>query len=176
MHLVAEVGGVRVAIVHGDAHSLAGWDYSRERLADPAHRRDMRSDFSATGARVIASSHTCLPVLAEFDTADGHAVLINNGAAGMPNFTRTRHGVITRISIRPVAGANALYGSRIDRIHIDALPLHYNHTSWLSRFCANWPAGSSAHSSYFHRIVNGPGASQQADAHLMMHADYPEHT
>jgi len=33
MHLVAEVGGIRVGIVHGDADSLAGWSYSTQSLA-----------------------------------------------------------------------------------------------------------------------------------------------
>src|SRR6266481_3783104 len=32
MHLVAEVGGLRVGVVHGDATSLAGWGLTRENL------------------------------------------------------------------------------------------------------------------------------------------------
>jgi hypothetical protein len=156
MHLAAEVGGVRIAIVHGDARSLAGWDYAHELLADPAHCRRIAGDFDAAAARIIASSHTCRPAIREFATANGRAVLINNGAAGMPNFTQTRHGVITRISTQPAAGRDALYGARIDHVHVDALPLRYDHVRWLKQFSANWPEGSAAHTSYFRRITSGP--------------------
>jgi len=159
MHLVAEIGGLRVAIVHGDAHSLAGWDYAQEMLADPAHRRRVTSDFDAAAARVIASSHTCLPAFSEFDAAAGRSILINNGAAGMPNFAQTHYGVITRISTRPAKSLNALYGARLDRIHIDALPLRYDQARWLADFNANWAEGTPAHASYYQRIVHGPAAT-----------------
>jgi hypothetical protein len=159
MHLVAEVGGLHVAIVHGDAHSLAGWDYAQELLADPAHRRRVARDFDAAAARVIASSHTCLPAFSEFDAAGGRSVLINNGAAGMPNFAQTHYGVITRIATRPAKGLNALYGTRLDRIHVDALPLRYDQARWLAEFNANWAEGSPAHASYYPRIVHGPAAT-----------------
>ena len=43
MHLVARVGSARVGIVHGDAVSLAGWGFDRDRLADPSHRRWVES-------------------------------------------------------------------------------------------------------------------------------------
>lgn len=36
MTLVAQVGTARVGIVHGDATSLAGWDFARVRLDDPS--------------------------------------------------------------------------------------------------------------------------------------------
>ncbi len=98
MHLVAEVAGVRIAIVHGDARSLAGWTYSEEALAQPGALRRLREDFAASRARVIASSHTCLPVAVGLAAGGAACALINNGAAGMPNFHGTRHGVITRIS------------------------------------------------------------------------------
>ena len=38
IHLVTQVGGLRVGIVHGDATSLAGWRFAREELDDPARR------------------------------------------------------------------------------------------------------------------------------------------
>ena len=98
MHLVAEVGGVRVAIVHGDTHSLAGWNFAQETLADPAAQQALATEFDSTTARIIASSHTCLPVAADCAAHAGRCVLINNGAAGMPNFRESRHGIATRIS------------------------------------------------------------------------------
>lgn len=156
MHLVAEVGGVRATIVHGDAHSLAGWDYSQEALADPAHRARIAGEFATANARILASSHTCLPVALDFDTPQGRCVLINNGAAGMPNFRGTCHGVITRIATRPARHIAPLYTLRTEAVHVEALPLHYDHARWLGEFRANWPAGSPAHASYFRRMTEGP--------------------
>jgi len=156
MHLMAEVGGIRVAIVHGDTRSLAGWDFAQESLLDPAAQRALAAEFDATQSRVIASSHTCLPVAADCDTRAGRCVLINNGAAGMPNFRDMRFGLITRISTQPARPETALYGTRIGTVHIDALPLHYDHEAWLEDFLCQWPAGSPAHDSYYKRICAGP--------------------
>lgn len=168
MHLVAEVGGVRTAIVHGDAHSLAGWDFAQEALRDPAHRARIASQFAAANARIFASSHTCLPVALEFDAPQGVCALINNGAAGMPNFLGTRHGVITRIATRPTRHVEPLYALRAGAVHIEALPLRYDHTRWLEEFLANWPAGSAAHAAYYRRITEGP-------AYDVSHAKRPGH-
>ncbi|MBL8380839.1 MAG: hypothetical protein JNM79_23415 [Burkholderiales bacterium] len=154
MHLVAQVGDVRVGIVHGDADSLAGWSFGEESI-DAATVRAM---FDAARVRVFASSHTCLPVAQVFDAAAGRSVLINNGAAGMPNFAGTDFGVITRIAVSPAPPwAGALYGTRVDGIFIDALPLHYDSAAWLKHFDHLWPAGSPAALSYRRRIVAGPG-------------------
>lgn len=156
MHLVAEVGGVRIAIVHGDAGSLAGWDFSQEALMDAAGQHKIAAQFSAAQARVFASSHTCLPLAREFDTPPGPCVLINNGAAGMPNFRGTHYGVITRIATRRASHVTPIYGTRIGEVCIDALPLHYDQARWQREFLANWPEGSPAHVSYFRRIAAGP--------------------
>jgi hypothetical protein len=153
MHAVASVGGERVAIVHGDAWSLAGWDFAQERLRD-APASVAREAFDAAGVRVFASSHTCLPVFQPLDTPGGRCLVANNGAAGMPNFRGTRYGVITRISVHPRAGA--LYAERLSPIWIEALAVHYDHARWLERFDALWPAGSPASLSYRRRIAEGP--------------------
>ena len=60
MHLVAQVGDARVGIVHGDATSLAGWGFARDRLDDPAHARWIESAFHMARVDVFASTHTCL--------------------------------------------------------------------------------------------------------------------
>ncbi len=151
MTLTAEVAGERIAIVHGDAEWLAGWGFSQERLATPQGLAEARAAFAAAGVRVFASSHTCLPVLQLFD--DGRA-LANNGAAGMPNFAGTRCGLATRISVRPRTGA--LYGARAGRVHVEAIPIPYDHAAWTKRFLASWPPGSDAHASYWSRLVDGP--------------------
>jgi hypothetical protein len=157
MYRVAEVGGERVAIVHGDADSLAGWAFSQETLATSAGLAAARAAFATAATRVIASSHTCLPVL---QSLAGERVIVNNGAAGMPNFAGTRFGLATRISVRP--SASALYAARVGAIHVEARPIPYDHEAWCRRFLASWPEGSDAHASYFSRILKGPRYSIDA--------------
>jgi hypothetical protein len=151
MHLVARVGGERVAVVHGDGDSLAGWDFSQEALASAAGQEAARGQLDAAAACLFASSHTCLPVLQSFP--DGRAI-VNNGAAGMPNFRGTRYGLATRISTEP--SAHALYGARVGRLQVEAVRLDYDQAAWERTFLAQWPRGSDAHRSYFERIVRGP--------------------
>lgn len=162
MHLVAEVCGLRTAIVHGDARSLAGWDFSQEALADPAHRARVAAQFAAANVRIFASSHTCLPVMRAFDTRTGSCVLANNGAAGMPNFRGMRQGIITRVAPDPARAS--LYGARLGGAFVDAVPLDYDAARFEREFLANWPAGSPAHASYHARITRGPdyGIAQAA--------------
>lgn len=151
MHLVARVGGERVAVVHGDGDSLAGWGFSQEALTTAAGREAARRQLDAAGARLFASSHTCLPVLQRF--GDERAI-VNNGAAGMPNFRGSRHGLATRISAEP--SSDALYGTRVAGLHVEAVKLDYDQAAWQRLFLAQWPAGSDAHRSYYERIANGP--------------------
>jgi len=152
MFAVAAVGGDRVAIVHGDADALAGWSFSQERLAQPQGWAHAWASVERAGARVIASSHTCLPVLQTF--GGDELAIVNNGAAGMPNFAGTRFGLATRISVRPRAGA--LYAVRIGRLHVEAHRVAYDHAAWRERFLELWPEASDAHQSYYGRIANGP--------------------
>jgi hypothetical protein len=155
MHLVAEVGGERVAIVHGDAGSLSGWGFSQEVLATHDGRQAAQAAFDRSRVRVFASSHTCLPVMARFP---GERVLVNNGAAGMPNFRGTSFGLATRISGSP---GNSLYAQRAAGLFVEAIALDYDAAAWQRHFAAQWPAGSDAHESYYRRIVSGPGCSVQ---------------
>jgi len=151
MHLVARVGERRIAIVHGDAESLAGWGFSQETLATPAGLANAARSFETAGIDVFASSHTCLPVLQRFDR---DRFLVNNGAAGMPNFRDELYGLATRISLSPAR--DAIYGARCGALFIDAVPLRYDPAAWERRFLEQWPTGSDAHASYYERIVGGP--------------------
>ena len=151
MHLLARVGGARVALVHGDACSLAGWGFAQDRLDDPAHRRWVEAMFREARVDAFASTHTCLAALRRFDGG----VVANNGAAGMPNFEGSRFGLLTRIGVRPFAGAERLYGVECAGAHIEALRIDYDHARWVERFAASWPEGSPAHASYFRRITAG---------------------
>lgn len=156
MFAVAHVGTTRVAIVHGDAKSLSGWGYSQEVLATDEGLAAARADFDAAGAGVIACSHTCLPVMQRLASGTGEVVLANNGSAGMPNFRGTRHGLVTRISVRAPA-EGALYGIAAGGVHVHAIPVAYDTSAWERRFLEQWPAGSDAHASYYRRITEGPG-------------------
>jgi hypothetical protein len=147
MHAVASVGGVRIAIVHGDAWSLAGWRFGEADLAAEAIERA----FDAADVSVFASSHTCLPVT--YRSAAG--VVANNGAAGMPNFRGERYGLITRIATD--GRADALYAERLGSIVVETLAVRYDHDRWLAQFDRLWPTGSPAAVSYRRRITDGPG-------------------
>jgi len=151
MHLVAQVGGERVGVVHGDAESLAGWGFSQELLASAAGAQAAGEACVRAGVRVFASSHSCLPVL---QLLDADSAIINNGAAGMPNFADTRFGLATRISVRP--GAGAAYRVRVGGLWLEAVALEYDAAAWERAFVAQWPPGSDAHRSYYQRIVRGP--------------------
>lgn len=151
MYLVARVGTARVAIVHGDAESLAGWGFSQEALATEDGVRAADAAFKLARADVFASSHTCLPVLHPFP---GERAIVNNGAAGMSNFRGERAGVVTRIAL--TRARESLYGVRCGQLYIDALPLDYDSGAWERRFLEQWRPGSDAHASYYEGIVNGP--------------------
>src|SRR5688572_10480724 len=88
------------------------------------------------------------------DRGQGRRVLANNGAAGMPNFRGTRYGLITRISSRHAP--DALYGTTIEQLYVEAIAVHYDHAGFEREFLATWPADSPAYSSYYRRIVEGP--------------------
>jgi hypothetical protein len=155
MHLTAQVGPLRVGIVHGDACALAGWGFARERLDDAGHRRWLTDIRSHAKVDVFASTHTCAAALRDFELGSGRLTVINNGAAGMPNFRGTHFGVLTRIATSPSPHA-PLYGLERQGVHVDALPIHYDSAALLDRFSARWLEGSPAHLSYRSRLERGP--------------------
>jgi len=152
MHLVAEVGGLRIGIAHGDAESLAGWQFSQEALHE--HPDRAQASLVSAGIDVFACTHTCLPVMQGFATPRGTALIVNNGAAGMPNFRDTHFGLATRIASAP--SPEALYGARLGELVVEAVPVRYHHDAWIARFDRAWPAGSPASLSYRKRIACGP--------------------
>jgi len=156
--LVVSVADLRIGVVHGDAESLAGWRFAHDALDAPAAQTWLRDVRAASRIDVFASSHTCRPVLRDFSLDSCRITVINNGAAGMPNFHGTTFGVLTRIGVHP-SPHPTLYGIARDGVFIDALPVRYDHRRWLREFVEIWPPGSPAYQSYFHRIVNGPAFS-----------------
>jgi hypothetical protein len=155
MHLVAAVAGLRIGIVHGDAVALAGWRFTADSLDNPANRSWLGEVRARSHIDVFASTHTCAAALRAFELSTGSLTVINNGAAGMPNFAGIQFGLISRISPRP-SPHPPLYGIARDGVFIDALPVGYDTAAFLDGFLARWPAGSAAHRSYFRRIVEGP--------------------
>jgi hypothetical protein len=168
-YLTAQVAGERVGIVHGDLESLAGWRLALEAMepGDPLVRRRVGWRGQATTAdellhwfrqadvSVLASTHTGLPYAQAVPDGPRRRLVINNGAAGLPNFDGTSYGVITRLSgdLRPPA--DSLYGVAIGRLRCDALPVRFDLDEWTARFLAQWPPGSPGHRSYFPRITGG---------------------
>jgi predicted phosphodiesterase len=160
MHLVAEVGGVKIGVMHGDAHSLAGWDFSREALSNPSAIKSLQCDFIEANVNIFACTHTCLPAIKTVPLANDTGLIVNNGSAGMANFRDTTHGLITRISRGPFPlvgdGRLSQSATRAGDLYVDLLRVDFDSAAWTRMFLSNWPAGSAAHASYFKRITHGP--------------------
>jgi hypothetical protein len=156
MTAVAQVGGQRIGLVHGDAESLAGWGFDPAALDNIQHQTTVAHWFAQAQVDVFASSHTCAAGLRRIQLIGGEGVVINNGAAGMPCFAGQRFGVISRIATTAApTHVQRLYGTVLNGLHIDALAVPFDTTAWDQRFLAMWPQGSDAHLSYWHRIQQG---------------------
>lgn len=162
MTLRADVAGLRVGLVHGDGASLAGWGFAAEHLRERPHRRAAAAMLDAANVDAFACSHTCLPVLRAFgDPRPGAAPgarrwVLNNGAAGLPNFRGDPCGLLIRIATTPFAGPQRHWGVRERGAFIDAVAIEVDAAAARARFLATWPPGSDAHTSYFDRLANGP--------------------
>lgn len=180
LHRILAVAGRRIAVLHGDAESLAGWRLAEEALrgldavagaaggeaaacadgggpAAPQTPLERIADwFRRAQVDAFATTHTCLPFARDFRVAGRTRLIVNNGSAGMPNFRGRCEGLLTRISARPEVPPDSLYGMAASGVRYDALPVRYDAERWLRRFLADWPAGSPAHASYQRRIVDGP--------------------
>lgn len=161
MHVLAQVGQARVGIVHGDANTLAGWDFAHDSLADLKKKHELAQSFRGAQVDIFACSHTCLPVLHRLNVDNRKRAIINNGAAGMPNFSGTRFGVISRIASTPTPDGipvlhEVSWQINDGDVYVAAIAVAYDFAAWQSRFLEDWKTGSPAHESYFHRIQYGP--------------------
>jgi hypothetical protein len=169
-YLTASVGGQQIGILHGDPESLAGWRLALEAMepGDPLVRRqvgwhgqpttndDLLDWFHRAEVSVFACTHTGLPYALDLADQQGRRrLVINNGSAGLANFTGTTFGVITRLSTSSQPPADSLYGISIDGLRCDALALEFDVASWEAHFAAQWPEGSPAYDRYFARINAG---------------------
>lgn len=151
-----QVADCRVGVVHGDTESLAGWRFGVDALGKPGAQPWLRSVFDAAAVDVFASTHTCLPAMRGIRLyGDGIGWVINNGAAGMPNFKGDLRGLVTRIGATP-SPHKPLREVVVAGAHAALLPLPYNAAVWQAEFTDQWPAGSHAWLSYFRRITQGP--------------------
>jgi hypothetical protein len=158
-----DVGDARIAVVHGDAQSLAGWGFAQETLHLPEQQASVARWFDEAQVDVFASSHTCLPVFPPIPTRSARAsrhraiepLVLNNGAAGMPNLSGAREGLLTRIATRPFSGPQRRFGLQRGPLYLDAIAIDYDDAAWRREFLAQWPAGSDAHASYWSRIADG---------------------
>lgn len=166
MYRRLQVGAARVAVVHGDLDSLAGWTFDVDLLATDQGFMHAQQMLLAAPFDVIASSHTCAPLLRSFDAPGIKSrLLANNGAAGMPNFHNDLAGVATRVGVSPLAGLGAerLKALRLRVLHsreqagawVESVALDYDSQAWWRQFSARWPEGSDAHASYGARIQHG---------------------
>ena len=138
-----------MGVTHGDEKLIGGWDCSRESLQDPLRQEELSHWMRETGIDVFATTHTCSP--AAMMLADG--AVINNGAAGLPNFSGQDFGIVARISTTPAK--EALFGIERKGVHIEAVPLRYDQAAYVEWFDALWTPASPAAISYRDRIVGG---------------------
>jgi hypothetical protein len=143
-------------VIHGDPDALAGWGFAVERInrTAPETNTDTVHAWART-ARVdaFACAHTCLP----WAGAPGGVPVINNGAAGMPNFPgRIDEVLVSRIAPIDRPAPDALYALTAGGLRYEAIPVAFDGAGWRKRFSANWPPGSPAHTSYYRRLSEGP--------------------
>ena len=150
-----QVAGCSVGVVHGDADSLAGWGFDVEALDDPRALPWLQSAFEEAEVDLFASTHTCLPAMRQFPLGPRGGWVVNNGAAGMPNFRGDLSGLCTRIACTP-SPHPVLHETRIADAFVALLRVRFDVDRWRSDFLAQWPPGSPAWSSYFARITLGP--------------------
>ena len=147
----------RVGVVHGDADALAGWRFDPSSLDQAGNHAWLHRAFEHAAVDLFASTHTCMPALRRVGRGSEFGIVINNGAAGMPNFRADTHGMITRIGTRP-APHPSRYGARLRGAFVDALAVDFDPVAFRKTFLRNWPEGSDAHQSYFQRITEGTSA------------------
>jgi len=164
-----EVGGERIGVVHGDAELLSGWSFAAERLspnrrccsgdeatAELTPRARIEQVFREADVTAFASTHTCLAHARDFAVDGRNRLIMNNGSAGIPNFSGATFGLVTRISADPAVPRASLYGIRMGGARFDALPVRFDQSAWMKRFLGNWQPGTPGYDAYFDRLVKGP--------------------
>jgi predicted phosphodiesterase len=151
-----DVDGLGVGITHGDIDSLAGWSLAHNKIASTL-AEGLAKKMNALELDIVASSHTCLPALHKQNSL----VVVNNGAAGLSNFSGQTSGLITRIAKQdagasrlPIAFQSSLAG-KTNAVSVQALSVDFDNAKWQAKFLSQWPAQTAAHESYWQRIRLG---------------------
>ena len=147
MYLRRSVGGVQLAVVHGDMWSLSGWSLMQG--LDPAV---LEQECQQANVQLIFSSHTC----EAFDLIDAKAQfgVLNNGCAGMPNIAGQEVGLVCRIGLQPHP-SQAVKRWQFGGVWVEWLALPCTGVEFTSAFLQRWPAGTDAYESYWRRIERG---------------------
>jgi predicted phosphodiesterase len=160
MAMRVQVGGLGVAITHGDIDSLAGWSLAHNRI-ESTLAASLGKKLHELAIDIVASSHTCLPAL---HRRNGK-LIVNNGAAGLGNFQSNTAGLVTRISREKKALSKLPieYECELkvgaDVVNVQALSVRFDDHAWQQKFLAQWPSVSAAHESYWNRIQQGTNYS-----------------
>ena len=85
-------------------------DFSIKSIKKKLKKMEFLNFFDKVNADIIISSHTCLPVFCSTTHKNGEEkLLLNNGAAGMPNFKNKNFGIVIRISSGKSPDEKVLY-------------------------------------------------------------------
>lgn len=148
--LLAQVANCRIGITHGDEKLLGGWDNSRESLQDILRQDEVDTFMAENDLDVFTTTHTCAPAAIRL----ARGAVVNNGAAGLPNFEGEQYGLCIRMAERP--REDALFECEVGGLWVQAIPVRYDHQAFLRWFDELWSPASAAAISYRDRIVNGP--------------------
>jgi Clp amino terminal domain, pathogenicity island component len=156
---------VDVTRLAGLAVTMGRWEASRLHHAyvGPEHLLGLLRQGDNPAALVLVGHgldletvRTALPDAQDLADHEGRRrLVINNGSAGLANFTCTTFGVITRLSSSPQPPADSLYGISIDGLRCDAVALAFDADWWRTCFAAQWPPDSPASERYYTRITQG---------------------
>ncbi len=138
-----------IAVTHGDEKNMAGWLCSIDNLKLENRREELANWFINNNIDVLATTHTCLPVI----TTIKSSVVINNGSSGMANVQNETYGIITRIAEN--SHPNNIVSQKIDNIFIELVKVDFNIDEFINWFDKIWDKNSPASISYRNRIVNG---------------------
>jgi len=151
-----QVGDCRIGVVHGDPESVAGWGLALEQMPSSGSITPrLQAWFQCAQVDVLAGSHTCVAYLQDFFVDNQRRLVMNNGAAGMPNFQQDPRGLISRISLHP-SPFEPMYGTRLGGVYCDAVSVEWPVAECLEWLARLWPAGSPADRSYRSRFQQGP--------------------
>jgi hypothetical protein len=153
--LAISVAGVAPSMANAGELRFGVGLYQPDKEKNDATYR-LLAEHLAAEVDVFASTHTCLPAMRRFGLRAGRAGwVLNNGAAGMPNFAGDLAGLCTRIGKEPSPHL-VLHETRIAGVHIALLSIRFDASRWRADFLSQWPPGSPAWLSYFGRINQGP--------------------